>query len=166
MEAVKMKPKLSEIKKNLEDFVAEGIPEEGFIVNSFRFFIPESIEKFFDTFVDKISIFDIFLDVWLSGRRQAIFVVAYRDYFSSEERNSGLNEYKEDFGNRDPKEFPVVYVGFNIYFERKDLSPAALRTIEEHKHFFKDFSIDESYVSLYWRAKDFDIDFIFARDLI
>jgi hypothetical protein len=161
-----MKPKLSEIKQRLENFVLEGVPEEGFIVNSFTFSIPEEIEKFFNDIVDEIYALDAFLDIWLSRQEQAIFVLAYRDYFSSEERNYGLNRYKKDEFTQDLERYPAIYLGFNVFFETKNLSPKSLEKIENHKHLFKDFSKDEEYVSLYWRSKNFDISFDYYWEVL
>jgi hypothetical protein len=154
-----MKPKLSEIKKKFEDFAVEGIPEEGFIVNSFSFSIPEEIEKFFNIVVNDISIFEAFLEVWISDRRQAIFIISYRNYFSSEEKNSGLNKYEDYFGDYNLTKYPVIYTGFSIHFETYNVSPASLKAIEKHKHLFNDFNKNELYFSLYYLIEDFDIDF-------
>jgi hypothetical protein len=161
-----MKPKLSEIKKGLEDLVIEGIPEEGFIVNSFKFSIPSYMEEFFDSVADDISIFDIYLDAWLSRRIQAIFVIAYRDHFSVEKKKRSFNEHKDDFGDQGYTKYPIIHLSFNIYFERINLPISSLKKIEENKHLFKDFGINDSYVSLYYTIKDFDFDFMFIRDLI
>jgi len=161
-----MKPNLSELKRKLEDFVAEGIPEEGFIVNSFTFSVPEEMEKFFNDIVDEIAILDIFLDIWFSKQKQAIFVLAYRDYFSSEERNYGLNRYRKDEFTQDFAKYPVVYLGFNIFLETKNLSPESLKKIERYKNLFKDFSKDEEYVSLYWRCENFDVNFDYYGEVL
>ncbi len=165
-EVEEMKPKLSEIKQKLEDFVREGIPEEGFIVNSFTFSIPEEVEKFFNDIVDEVSIFDAFLDIWLSRQEQAIFVLAYREYFSSEKRSYGLNKYKKgEFTNQHEK-YPYIYLGFNIYFETPKLSTESLEKIEKHRHLFKDFGKNKEYVSLYWRSENFDIDFRYYGEVL
>jgi len=161
-----MKPKLSEIKRKLKDFALEGILEEGFIVNSFSFSIPEEIEKFFNIVVDDISIFETFLEVWISDKRQAIFVISYRNHFSSEKRRSELNKYENDFGDHDPPKYPVIYVGFNIHLESDNLSHTSLRMIEKYKHLFNDFFKDELYFSFYYLIEDFEIDFDYYGEVL
>jgi len=161
-----MKPKLSEIKKRLEDFVLEGILEEGLIVNSFGLSIPKEIEKFFNIVVDDISIFETFLEVWISDRRQAIFIISYKNYFSSEDRSSKLNKHEDGLRDYDPTKYPVIYTGFGIHFETYNLSIASLGAIEKHKHLFNDLNKNEIYFSLYYLIEDFDIDFDYYGEVL
>ncbi len=161
-----MKPKLSEIKKKLEDLVVEGILKEGFIVNSFTFSVPEEIEKFFYTVIDDIDVFNTFLEVWISSRRQAIFTISYRDYFSSEKSRVEFHKYEDAFEDQDPTKFPVIYLGFGIHFETDNLSPTSLEMIEKHKHLFDEFDKNNLYVSLHFLVKDFDINFDYYGDIL
>jgi hypothetical protein len=161
-----MKPKLSEIKKGFENFVIEGIPEEGFIVNSFSLSIPESIEKFFDTIVDEISIFEPFLEVWISEKKQAVFAISYRNYFSLERKRFELNKYEDDFGSDNYAKYPIIYTGFGIHFETYNLSSTSLDTIEKHKNLFNDLNKNEVYFSLYFLIEDFDLDFDYYGEVL
>jgi hypothetical protein len=161
-----MKPKLLELRKEFEELVGNGILNEGFIVNCFHFSVPEEIEKFFDTVVDEISIFETFLEVWISDRRQAIFTISYRNYFSSEKRSYGLNKYEDDFGDYDPTKYPVIYAGFGVHFETYNLSTTSLDMIEKHKNLFNDFNKNEVYFSLYFLIEDFDLDFDYYGEVL
>ncbi len=145
--AKKMKPKILELRQKFENFVAKGMLEEGFIVNSFSFSIPKEIEKFFEIVIDDIYVFNNFLEVWISSRRQAIFTISYRNYFSSEKSRVEFHKYEDDFEDQDPTKFPVIYLVFGVHFENDNLSPNSLEAIEKYKHFLMS-SIKTTYMFL------------------
>ncbi len=158
-----MKPKLSGIKQELEDFVLEGIPEEGFIVNSFTFSIPKEIENFLDLFANDVHIMHIMLETYISKKEKVEFEIEYI-------KGKPLGKYSEFIGYLEQIEevryrtfpsrtFPRSFLHLNAHFLISQLSESSKRTLRANRNLFTEYREDSLYISLYLEIKSFVFDF-------
>ena len=160
-----MTPKISELKKEFEELVMNGILNEGFIVNCFYFSIPKEIKKFFDVVVDDIYIIHTALNVYLSKKEKAEFFIEYIKN-KSIEKCLELVKYLEEIEEVKYKKFPRSFLYFNMHFLISQLSDTSKRIIIANRNLFTEYREDSLYISLYLEVKRFKFDFDYYGNIL
>jgi hypothetical protein len=153
-----LNPSLQEMKSEFEEFVRNGILDEGFIVNHFYFSIPKEVENFFDIVVDDIYIMHISLDTYISKKEKAEFFIEYVKNRPIE-KYSELVKYLEKIEEVKYRKFPRLFLRFNMHFLISKLSDVSKRIIRANRNLFTEYREDSLYISLYLEIRKFSFDF-------
>jgi len=160
-----MKLKISELKKEFEELVMNGILNQGFIVNYFYFSIPKKVENFFHIVADEIYIIHMALNVYLSKKEKAEFFIEYIKNRPIE-KYLELVKYLEEIEEVKYKKFPRSFLYFNLHFLISQLSDTSKRIIRANRNLFTEYREDSLYISLYLETKRFKFDFDYYGNIL
>jgi hypothetical protein len=160
-----MKLNFSEIKKEFEEFVRDGIPNEGFIVDSFHFSIPEKVENFFDLIANDIYIMHISLDTYISRKEKAEFSIEYT-------RNKPIGKYSELIDHLEIlekvkyKKFPRSFLYLIMNFLISGLSNTSKEIILTNRNIFDEYHENTLYITMFLKIKRFKFDFTYYGKIL
>ncbi len=149
---------LHKIKKELEEFVSNGVLEEGFVVNQFKFSIPKEVENFLALFANDVHIMHILLETYISKEEKVEFEIEYIKGKTLGKYSEFIN-FLEQIEEVRYRKFPKSFLNLNAHFLISQLPESSRRILRANRNLFTDYREDSLYISLYLEIKSFTLDF-------